>query len=1459
MYDDVKVMKGERNEASTHSTTLYLVFPGGGGTAYAQSVEDKAPVDQPKIQKEAVSTPRENKIETSQARDTSTKKESAEPVQEKPALEGLDSEKGTQVEEKSEKDDLKEDAAEVPAEKDSLKKETTEPAEAKENGPKEEAAQIPAEEEVAQKKDGENSTSEEVKDPSEKTDKEDKTIQEEKDVDKSALEDQEKEATEEGLVLEKGTTLDPKALMAKAPEAEGTDSNRVEVDSFDSLKKAIESVVSGEKKTIIVKKNIDITGTITIPKDADIILISSNEKAADGKWKPIEQPKDYAEDGEKKQREIIKEARDRGDKAIEATEIGISGEDEYTYTFGNDDIVLKNESGGTLFDVQGKLTLGDENNSINFDGNEAIGTFFIVQGDGVLTLKNGVIANGKNEIAGHAPVEVKDGGKFIMEGGRITANEIKEDTGYSLNAGGVMVSPGGKFIMNNGMIDHNIGAAGGVLAGDLFGAKGKDIVKKPEDAAVVEMNGGYIVSNKTRGGRQLAGGIAVMTGGTLNLNDGIIANNIGNTRAGGILISDNYIVDSREKGLRKATTPSTPYDDYIRVNKAEANFKGGLIYKNSTPERGGGVFVDSNRVTFERVMILNNTAKTFGGGIYVSYAPRTQKLENVLITENHAIKGTVVSSNDNGTPGTGGGIWNCAYGSSHYGDGHSVYVYNNTSFLGKGSDYSYAKRGVPFELNGKRIEDQFYIFLSPITKDHHFIKFVNDDGSGKLIPENMSYVKNEILLKAIYDDALKAEAWKNSGTFILGNESGNGAGYGSNADNYNPKDEGDVEFHFKKKWDEKIDKSEYENKDIHVDIFIVPLDKDEVYVRSQYGQDPDLYKYGEVVLNQGNNWQASFSKNTFSNYTLTKDNGLPFTKEELKAMGYKYLVMERETDYATSIEETNAEAPVHPGTVHISRDKTTAYGGRYDAGNHNADFYFYELNKDGTLSYIGKSTKTGNSGINAEFSHEILSGNIKDVVPYGKNRKLTEDERLKGWMGYSESAEKYSIFVEKTDNGIVLYVPYIWTERWDSGASGIKVVKKDVPPVEKKDFYGYEFTISNRPFTEAKIKKTWKMLTEEEIRQALGEYGTSVEVKNRAIPDQVTFYILKDGERIVVDYRRDANGKVYPIYKTVTLTKAGGWQGVITKLDPLYLEKNRYGIEEEALEGFKMSYKLKKVLVDPRKDGDDEKDNVKIQFRLSREYAFFSSIGSWIMKQPGYIPQDSNEIINEEPFSKLVGNITVRLIVDGQIREQKVMTWNGSSLNDDDLLFGYDEEKPIIVDAKGHHIRVRYYNSMNENWGYHDPGYTSVNLFLKKDEKGVYTLYVPNMLVNGNFAKIFKVTEKDLVGEGKDSYYPEIKDFNPNPKNLEPYYEYIFEVTNQELPPERPPHNPPHEPPEEPEEPPVIPPEEPEEPPVIPVEPPVTPKKPGGAPQTGVESVGSYILLAMTSTLGLGYMRRKKH
>ncbi|WP_143614560.1 Cna B-type domain-containing protein [Urinicoccus timonensis] len=857
-------------------------------------------------------------------------------------------------------------------------------------------------------------------------------------------------------------------------------------------------------------------------------------------------------------------------------------------------------------------------------------------------------------------------------------------------------------------------------------------------------------------------------------------------------------------------------------------------------------------------MILDNKALTLGGGIYTSYPPRLLELKDLLITENRAEKYAALNPGENGAPGSGGGFWSCPYGYIHIADGHSVYVFDNFS-ANKGADYTFRNKTRPFDLkigenNPKtyRIEDRFHVYLSPITKDHNFIQFINDDGTGKLIPENMSYFKEKTFLKTVYNKALRAEAWRNAGAFILGNSASYGGGFGTNANHETPGDEGEIEFHFKKKWDEKIDKSDYANKDIHVDIFIVPLDKDEVYVRSQYGQDPDLYKYGEVVLNQGNNWQASFSKNDYSNYTLTKDKGLPFTKEELKKMGYKYLVMERETGYATSVEEKNAEAPIRPGTVVITRDKSRAYGSS-DKGNGNADFYFYEVNKDGTLSYIGKSTKNGTRGINAEFSHEIFSDDIKAVVPYGKDRNLIEkDARWNGWKGYSENAGRYSIFVEKIEDGIVLHVPYIWTQKGDGRygeSSGIKVVKKEAGPVERKDFYGYEFTISNRPFAEAKIKKTWKLLNGDQDNGGLD---------NGKIPDQVSFYILKDGQRIIVDYKRDENGKVYPIYKMVTLTKKEGWQGLIKELDPKLLERAAYGLEEEALEGFKMSYTLKKVLVDPREKKDDKEDDVKIQFRLSREYVFFSAFSpTYIVKQAGYIPQDENKIKDGNGFKNWLGDITVRLIVDDQIKEEKTMRWNGESLEDDNLLFGYDEKKPIVVNSGGHNIKVRYYNSMDSRWGYHDAGNPSVNLYLKKDEKGIYSLYVPNILIEGNFAKVFKVTEKDIEGIGKMAKYPEITDFNPNAKNLEPYYEYTFLVTNTELPPERPPH----EPPEEPEEPPVSPPEEPEESPVIPPEEPEKPGEPPrkpGAPRTGIEPLAPYFLLAMTSSLGLGYFAGKK-
>lgn len=1114
------------------------------------------------------------------------------------------------------------------------------------------------------------------------------------------------------------------------------------------MKDAIESVASGDKKTIVVKQNIEITGTIKIPEGAEIILTSNTKKDANKSWEKIDQPNDFAEEGEDKQRKIIDEAKERGNQAIKDAKENITEEKgEYYYDF-KDEIVLKRSHTftGSLFEVKGSLTLGDANNSINFDGNKKKvkasggnnGSFFNVNG-GTLVLNNGVIANG--ETSGNdynSPIRVKENGTFIMNGGRITANKTKAKLTLPYNAGAVDVSRGGRFIMNNGMIDHNISASGAVFVGN-DGLNNTKILKEDKDFALFEFKGGSIVSNKSKG-YNLAGGITIFPTGKLKITDGIVANNYAGRNAGGIMVSDQY-VHSFSNTINNSY--SKTYDeDYVKKNKAEANFDGGLIYKNETGYAGGGVFVDSNHVHFNKTMILDNKAAKFGGGVYVGFPPRVQELENILITENETFKSGLINENDDawGGPLVGGGIWNCPDGYIHLGDGHSVYVFNNKGAMG-GADYVFAKKTHSFELNGKDIHNQFYTFISPVTKEKHIIKFVNDSGKGSALPKNMSYTDKFVYLKAIYDKALQEEAWKNSGTFILGNEASYGAGLGSDAAMKSTQDIGDVEFKFKKQWDEEINKDDYRWKNIHADIYIVPKDVDEIYVRSQYGYDNHLYKYGEVVLNYDNNWEAIFGQFKNDKYknlpAYTMEKGLPFTSEELAKRGLKYLVIERETDYISEVEQ-----------------------------------------------------------------------------------------------------------VENESNSFI-------------------------------------FTLKNRPYAEAKIEKKWKMLTEEEIREALGEDREDVEVKNRELPDQVTFYVLNDGKKIIVDYKRDENGKVYPVYKTVTVTKKNDWKGVITKLDPKLLAKGAYGIKEKDLDGFEMSYEIKKVLVneDELKAYEEklkEGNPIQIEFYFRRY---------WTHHAVEDVKKENS--ISNNPFKAENGDVTYNLYVDGKKVESKTATWqpkaNGKGywLDDENIVFGQDPDKKIVIDGKWKPVKVVHYNFEGDVSTIKNP---EINMYLKKDENGVYSLYLPYILENGQYVDLFYLEETVGNGNGR---YETIYDLNPEAKPLaefKPIYEYVFVATNKELPPEKPPEEPkeppeepPKEPPEEPEEPPKEPPEEPEEPPVTPPEEPEEPeelpgtspdteevseepaKKPGGSPQTGVGSVAPYMLLALTSSMGLGYTRRKKH
>ena len=1162
----------------------------------------------------------------------------------------------------------------------------------------------------------------------------------------SEVEEKTDEEVEGEKVLQAGEILEVSEL-AENPLAlgQGQGGDVVQVSNFQELKDAITN--AGSNPTVIkIMKSFEITETITIGADQNITLISDNKKEADGYWNSIEQP--AGKDGEELQRQIIDEARRRGEEAIGASNDRIEGD---YYNFEEEIVITRSKDFKySMFDVLGKLTLGNAENSINFDGNKknviseqgSKGSFFDVQNGGELTLKNGVIANGSSELYYSAPIKLQKGSTFIINGGRITSNTIDSSSGVPFTAGGVYVSTGAKFIMNNGMIDHNEGAAGGIFAGDLFGAKGENLSENPGAAAVIEMNGGNIVKNVTRGGLKISGGIAIYAGGTLHLNDGIIAGNSNDGTGGGVWISDGYLHFDNTIGKESAST-NKEYSEHLKENKAEANFRGGIIYNNHAGNNAGGIYIDSETVKFDKIMILDNSSTWWGGGVYYSFPPRVNKLEHLLITENNAITRKFdlsgldeesrqkvekhlknIFDNFNG-PGNGGGIWNCPTGYVHIGDGHSVYSYNNKADS-QGNDLSFTKKTGYFKLNDEQIKDKFYSHVSPVTEKGNIIKFINDARNGQAIPEHMSYTNDWIHLRSVYSEELVKEAWKNSNVFIMGNTSSYGGGIGSNANMETPDDKGDIEFEFNKKWHPNLeDTVDLDNTEIHVDIFIVPEDVDEVYVRSLYGKDNRLFKYGEVTLNKANNWHTRFSDWKNNKYmdlpNLTKDNGLPFTKEELAYRGYKYLIMERETNHSVYIDEkvkTEKNGKMKIEGLEYEEDKKP-------------DYFLYFIDKKGEAHYLTKADKDG------VFTHPILDGKFVKEYYYGPDRPYIENGKVvEGKHGYKNTDKGYAFFIKDGEKGLELYLPYIYGD--EKGKTRFEQTKEDSS--NEKTVKVYEFDLTNSPYDEAKITKTWK------------NAGSQ-------IPDQVTFYILENNKKIVESYYEYEKGKYRPVYRTVTVRKADNWIATIDKLNSTLLKNGAYSVEEIGVPGFTASYRILAT---------DEKDKeTSIQFRLKMLDDF----------------EKDNKAEDGTKFFPSLGDISINLYLDGKHQYTKSINSIANdqeeveyTLDDGKLIFGFDKEK-LNVYAKGMDIKIRYYNAIeNDILG------KSYNLYLVRDEFGRYNLMVPNVLKDGEYYKAFQVTEKDPDDNGK---YKVIEKFVVD-KNSYKKPEYTFEVTNTGTPPTEP-------------------------------------------------------------------------
>lgn len=1086
-------------------------------------------------------------------------------------------------------------------------------------------------------------------------------------------EDNNEEDPENNKLLE-GEVLHLTAYKNRSDENQ--DSKKViEVYNFEDLKTAIKNASEGA--TIKIMKSFDIEGSIEIGKDKVITLTANNSKEADKTWESIKQPSDYKDQGEKKQREIIEEARKRGDAALELADLDKNPLPSY-----EKDIVIRRALGftnGSLFNVLGKLTLGNSDSAVYIDGNGVRGDSVInVNEGGSLVLKNGTIYNSENS---KAAINVEKSGSFTIDGGRISSNKSSE---------AILVSPGAELTMNNGLIDNNTGGmTGGIYSGNVSGSK--------DGFAIVKIKGGIIANNKSGGDvrTQWGGGIFISPKSKFEMTDGIIAGNK-STTAGGIAITDQFITNSSNVPHNSWSETGADYEEHLKTHEVKADINGGLIYKNKSDKDGGGVFVDTSQVNFGKTMILDNYSSKYGGGIYISWPPVTQKLENLLITEN-----TASASYGEGFEGSnGGGLWNCPSGYVHINDGHSVYIYNNKA-KNHGQDIVLLRKygRNEFKINGDgEITKSFDSRLSPITKDGNIIRYVEDSGKDTDIPRNLSYTRSEIKVKTIYNDNLIKEAWKNSDTFVLGNRAANGGGIGSNA-NLDTPSQNKLKFH--KKWDSSFDV--IPEKSIEVDIYLVPKDKDEVYLRKYFGKDPSLFKYGEAVLSEENNWQFEFDSNELSN-------------KKLDAKGYKYLVIEKGDKYFTEVTEIipGKVENQRAGTIEIERIQSSL-GSEWDnlESKKTMNIYLYKYDaKTKKLvlleKQIMKNSDKEEDKWKVRFTSPYFYKNIpnSNIVYYGEKRRFSD--RIKNWYdlnlnGYDTNDYGYALVIDEDENGEVrLNIPYLWIQDYEEEENVYKVgfVAKQLEEKTYKETIpeDHTFIITNYKPADLELKKEWK-----------------TKVKEKDLPDSVKFYLLLDGKRVIESYDDNLN----PIYKTLELKKSEDWKGKIEKLNPRYLAAGRYTLEEEVIDIFAPKYKF-------------QESDKQIKFRLAYQEQNYDT---------GEIGEDGKEIEGNtnDHFKSFAGDVKFNLYLDGKIIETQYFKLIDREISRQ-AIFGQDNK--ILLKLKdGQNLRISTYDKDPSEPGLNVPRLTEYNLYIQKDEDGLYTLYLPRLIIHGKQYELFQVTD----------------------------------------------------------------------------------------------------------------------
>ena len=188
-------------------------------------------------------------------------------------------------------------------------------------------------------------------------------------------------------------------------------------------------------------------------------------------------------------------------------------------------------------------------------------------------------------------------GAIEVTGGYITGGTIREEYGYG---GGVYVSDGGSFTMYGGTIIGNTALSGG----------GVGVYKS---TAIFNMKGGTITSNTSL----YYGGGVFNSGGTVNMENGVISNNNATAsdygQGGGVSNSGTFNMSGGSIQGNKAS-----YFGGVRHNGGTVNISGGTIEGNIAMKSCGGLYVYKPVNLSGSVRIINNTADGGMSNLYVA-------------------------------------------------------------------------------------------------------------------------------------------------------------------------------------------------------------------------------------------------------------------------------------------------------------------------------------------------------------------------------------------------------------------------------------------------------------------------------------------------------------------------------------------------------------------------------------------------------------------------------------------------------------------------------------------------------------------------------------------------------------------------------------------------------------------------------------------------------------------------